>query len=82
MTMASAICLPEPTPPAARTGVGATASITSGHNTMEPDIAGVAPAFAALADDDVTPAAWWLRACFTDPAKAAISIPWGVNLVR
>ena len=34
--MAAAIWRPEPTPPAASTGSGATASITSGHSTMEP----------------------------------------------
>ena len=33
---AAAICRPVPTPPAASTGVGATASITSGQSTMLP----------------------------------------------
>ena len=36
MTMAAAIWRPEPMPPAASTGSGATASITSGHSTMDP----------------------------------------------
>jgi WS/DGAT/MGAT family acyltransferase len=40
-------------PPAASTGVGATASITWGHSTIAADLAGVAAALGALGDDDV-----------------------------
>jgi len=36
IAIAAAIWRPEPIPPAASTGVGATASMTSGHSTMLP----------------------------------------------
>ena len=50
---AAAICSPVPMPPAASTGVGATAVDDLGPEHDRADLAGVAAALAALGDDDV-----------------------------
>ena len=55
MASAAAIWRPEPIPPAASTGRGATASMTSGHRTRLPIVAGVAATLGALAHDEVEP---------------------------
>ena len=75
MTMAAAIWRPDPTPPAASTGRGATASITSGHSTMEPTSPVCPPPSDPWQMTMSTPAALWFNACFTEPARAAINIP-------
>ena len=62
MASAAAIWRPEPMPPAASTGVGDTASTTSGHSTIAADLAGVPPALGALGDDDVDARPACLRA--------------------
>ena len=73
--MAAAIWRPLPTPPAASTGMGATASTTSGHSTMLP----TSPVWPPPSDPwqmmKSSPAALWLRACLTDPARAPIISP-------
>ena len=80
MTMAAAICRPDPTPPAASTGVGATASITSGHRTIDPTSPVCPPPSEPWQMTMSTPAALWFSACLTDPAKAAMSMPWAWTL--
>ena len=74
--MAAAICRPEPMPPAASTGMGRHGVDHLGPQHDAADVAGVAAALAALADDDVDPGvACGCRACLTEPASAATSRP-------
>jgi len=68
---AAAICRPQPIPPAARTGVGATASTTSGMRTMVPISPVWPPASEPWATMMSTPASTWRRACSTLPQRAA-----------
>src|ERR1700722_18336094 len=63
MTMAAAIWRPDPTPPAAGTGMGATASMTSGHRTIEPTSPVWPPPSEPWQMTMSTPAAWWFIAC-------------------
>ena len=76
MTIAAAIRRPLPTPPAASTGVGATASMTSGHSTMLPTSPVWPPPSEPWQMTMSTPPFLWLSACLTDPASAATSRPW------
>src|SRR5207253_551146 len=60
---AAATCRPQPMPPAARTGVGATASTTSGTRTSVAISPVWPPASLPDATTMSTPASTWRRAC-------------------
>jgi hypothetical protein len=72
---AAATCRPVPMPPAASTGVGATASITSGHSTTLPISPVCPPPSYPCAMMMSMPASRWERACFAEPQSAAIRRP-------
>ena len=72
---AAAIWRPEPMPPAASTGVGATASITSGHSTIEPMSPVWPPPSVPWAMTMSTPASRWRRAWAAEPHSAATRRP-------
>ena len=66
-------------PPAASTGVGATASTAAGTSTMPPMRPVCPPASCPWAITASTPFAAWSRACFTLPQSAMTFMP---ELVR
>ena len=72
---AAATCRPQPIPPAASTGVGATASTTSGTRTS----VAISPVWPPASLPDAitmsTPASTWRRACSAVPMSAATSTP-------
>ena len=68
-------------PPAASTGVGATASMICGHSTIEPDLAGVAAALGALRDDDVHTVLLVLHGLLDLAAQRRDQSPGGVDVV-
>ncbi len=72
---AAAIWRPLAMPPAASTGVGATASTTSGTSTMVAISPVCPPASVPWATMTSTPAAWWRWAWVTVPARAATATP-------
>ncbi len=66
---AAAICRPVPMPPAASIGVGATASMTSGHSTIEPISPVWPPPSVPWAMTMSTPASLCVSACYGDAAQ-------------
>ena len=74
---ASAARRPRPSamPPAASTGVGATASTAAGTSTMPPMRPVCPPASCPCAITASTPLAAWSRACFTLPQSAMTLMP-------
>jgi len=72
---AAAICRPSPMPPAASTGIGATASITCGHSTRLPISPVWPPPSVPCAITKSTPASLCWIACFTLPHSAPTSRP-------
>ena len=72
---AAATWRPRAMPPAARTGVGATASTTSGTSTMVAISPVCPPASVPWAMTMSAPAAWWRTAWTTVPASAATGTP-------
>ncbi|COY66756.1 Uncharacterised protein [Mycobacterium tuberculosis] len=73
---AAAIWRPRAIPPAASTGVGDTASTTSGTRTMVATSPVWPPASVPCATIRSTPAAACRRACCAVPARAATSTSW------
>src|SRR6266851_3234575 len=72
---AAAIWRPEAIPPAASTGVGATASTTSGTRTIVAISPVCPPASVPWATMRSAPAALWRSACTRAPARAATRTP-------